>query len=129
MDEATWDAVDTQKHLQSEGSAAVQVEAASLTPVERQVSDAMQRSLRRWWDSQEGGAMRAARAALPIAAIHDELLAALAEQDVVLVCGDTGCGKTTQVRRVCSGEKGGGEKGGGAVLLLRRIFCCVCVSF
>lgn len=42
--------------------------------------------------------MCAARAALPMAAQREALLAALREADAVVVGGDTGCGKTTQVR-------------------------------
>lgn len=37
------------------------------------------------------------RAALPIAQYRDRLLAAVAQHQVVLVAGDTGCGKSTQV--------------------------------
>ncbi|KAF5200714.1 Dexh-box atp-dependent rna helicase dexh4 protein, partial [Thalictrum thalictroides] len=37
-----------------------------------------------------------ARAALPIAELRDEILSLLKENDVLVVCGETGCGKTTQ---------------------------------
>ncbi|KAM8793986.1 putative ATP-dependent RNA helicase DHX34 [Eudromia elegans] len=37
------------------------------------------------------------RAALPVAAARERLLAALARERVLLVAGDTGCGKSTQV--------------------------------
>ncbi|KAL5704172.1 RNA helicase [Ranunculus cassubicifolius] len=38
-----------------------------------------------------------ARAALPIAGLKGEILQLLKENDVLVVCGETGCGKTTQV--------------------------------
>ena len=37
------------------------------------------------------------RQRLPILAIRQQLVEALQRQDVVVVSGDTGCGKTTQV--------------------------------
>jgi HrpA-like RNA helicase len=40
-----------------------------------------------------------ARQRLPILAIQQQLVEALRRQDVVVVSGDTGCGKTTQARR------------------------------
>ena len=55
----------------------------------------------RWQRSCEtakGAALQQARAALPMAAHRDELLRAIAENQVVLVAGETGCGKTTQAR-------------------------------
>lgn len=42
--------------------------------------------------------MRATRAALPAAAKRGELLAAASSNDVVVISGATGCGKSTQVR-------------------------------
>ncbi|XP_078172951.1 RNA helicase family protein isoform X1 [Carex rostrata] len=41
--------------------------------------------------------MMEARAALPIAKLKDQFLNLLGENDVIVVCGETGCGKTTQV--------------------------------
>lgn len=41
--------------------------------------------------------MLKARAALPIAELKGALLQILKENDVIVVCGETGCGKTTQV--------------------------------
>ena len=43
---------------------------------------------RKWLEHRQG---------LPVWGIRDGLLEALAGQDVVVVGGDTGCGKTTQV--------------------------------
>lgn len=37
------------------------------------------------------------RAALPIAALKGEILQLLKENNVLVVCGETGSGKTTQV--------------------------------
>jgi ATP-dependent helicase HrpA len=39
--------------------------------------------------------------ALPITAHHDEILAALARHPVLIVCGATGSGKTTQLPKLC----------------------------
>ena len=39
----------------------------------------------------------AARAALPIAAFRDEIVSASSTHQVILIAGETGCGKTTQV--------------------------------
>jgi HrpA-like RNA helicase len=41
--------------------------------------------------------MEEARASLPIAKLKDQFLELLRENDVIVVCGETGCGKTTQV--------------------------------
>jgi len=41
--------------------------------------------------------MLEARAALPIARLKNSFLQMLNENDVIVVCGETGCGKTTQV--------------------------------
>lgn len=42
-------------------------------------------------------AMLKARAGLPIAGLRNEILQILKERDVLVVCGETGSGKTTQV--------------------------------
>ena len=51
---------------------------------------------RRWRESREGQAWAAKRQQLPVVQIQAGLLAALSTQDLVVVGGDTGCGKTTQ---------------------------------
>jgi ATP-dependent helicase HrpA len=48
--------------------------------------------------------------ALPITAAREELLAAIAEHRVIVVCGDTGSGKTTQLPKLCL-EAGRGIEG------------------
>ena len=45
----------------------------------------------------QGKSMMALRKKLPIAAHRDEILQAIASQQVILIAGETGCGKTTQV--------------------------------
>ena len=52
---------------------------------------------RAWQESSQGKALRKKRSELPIAAIRSSMLEALAMSEVIIVCGDTGCGKTTQV--------------------------------
>jgi len=47
---------------------------------------------------------------LPITAARDELLAAIAAHRVIVVCGDTGSGKTTQLPKLCL-EAGRGIEG------------------
>lgn len=42
--------------------------------------------------------MLKSRAALPIAELKSEILHLLKENDVLVICGETGCGKTTQVK-------------------------------
>ncbi|EFJ53272.1 hypothetical protein VOLCADRAFT_86387 [Volvox carteri f. nagariensis] len=69
---------------------------------ESAVSASLRAALERWQDSPAGQAMASARAALPIAAVKGELLEALRQGDVVVVSGDTGCGKTTQPRRIAA---------------------------
>ena len=41
--------------------------------------------------------MQAARMALPVCGMEQEIMEAVAENDVVIICGETGSGKTTQV--------------------------------
>ena len=49
-------------------------------------------------------------AELPITAWHDELLSALGEHQVVIVAGETGSGKSTQLPKLCL-EAGRGVAG------------------
>ncbi|DBA76164.1 TPA: hypothetical protein ACH3X1_009895 [Trebouxia sp. C0004] len=77
---------------------------AQLAPQVRQQSQSqraesheMAASLEGWRSSREGGQWQQDRARLPVLTIRQDLLAQLAEHDVVVVSGDTGCGKTTQV--------------------------------
>ena len=50
-----------------------------------------------WQGSAEGAEWQRKRGALPVVQIRRGLLDALAQHDVAVVGGDTGCGKTTQV--------------------------------
>lgn len=43
-------------------------------------------------------AMQEARSGLPILGMEQEIMEAVADNDVILLCGETGSGKTTQVR-------------------------------
>ncbi len=64
---------------------------------QRAESHEMAENLEGWRNSREGGQWQQDRARLPVLTIRQDLLAQLAEHDVVVVSGDTGCGKTTQV--------------------------------
>ncbi len=64
---------------------------------QRAESHEMAASLEGWRSSREGAQWQQDRARLPVLTIRQDLLAQLAEHDVVVVSGDTGCGKTTQV--------------------------------
>eukprot|EP00741_Cyanophora_paradoxa_P004168 tig00000786_g4049.t1 len=50
-----------------------------------------------WAESGEGSRVAAARGRLPAASFRSQVLAAVASNQVVLVRGETGCGKSTQV--------------------------------
>ena len=50
------------------------------------------------------------RAALPVLAHRAEIAAAIERSPVVVVCGETGSGKTTQIPQICL-ELGRGAKG------------------
>ncbi|KAK9167703.1 hypothetical protein Scep_002894 [Stephania cephalantha] len=52
--------------------------------------------------------MLEARASLPVSKVKDQILHALKENDVTVVCGETGCGKTTQAISVA--ERVGEER-------------------
>lgn len=59
--------------------------------------------------------IRGDRASLPIAAYQDKIVRAVASNPCVLVAGDTGCGKSTQVLadRSCGAVKYRIGRGGG----------------
>ena len=42
--------------------------------------------------------IEAVRTGLPITGMEQEVMEALLQNDVVVLCGETGCGKTTQVK-------------------------------
>jgi ATP-dependent RNA helicase DHX36 len=68
--------------------------AAAFTPAEVATRRAK-------WEARQAAPdlapLRAGRAALPISAHRAEILAAVATHQVILIAGETGCGKTTQV--------------------------------
>lgn len=43
--------------------------------------------------------IEAVRLELPISGMEQEIMEAILQHDVVVLCGETGCGKTTQVIR------------------------------
>jgi hypothetical protein len=63
-------------------------------------------------------ALHDSKRTLPIAAYEDQILAAVKSHQVILVSGDTGCGKSTQV--------GLGARGGAACVLgVSLVFGCM----
>lgn len=63
----------------------------------RATSERLLHLLREFRDSKEGADWQAVRAKLPAAALRSQLQEALDQHDVVIVSGETGSGKTTQV--------------------------------
>lgn len=41
------------------------------------------------------------RASIPIVMMEQEIMETINENSTVIICGETGCGKTTQVPQVC----------------------------
>ncbi|MFG6462844.1 ATP-dependent RNA helicase HrpA [Roseateles sp. DXS20W] len=52
---------------------------------------------------------------LPVSSRRDEIMAALAEHQVVIVCGETGSGKTTQLPKIALAMGRGRVNGGGLI--------------
>ena len=65
-------------------------------------SRGMAHDMELWRNSSEGAKWQQDRARLPVLMIRQDLLTQLADHDVVVVSGDTGCGKTTQVMLACT---------------------------
>lgn len=63
----------------------------------RQENNALKEEFDRWSKRTAGSRMQKLRSQLPVLNIKDDLLQILEEHDSVIVCGDTGCGKTTQI--------------------------------
>ena len=68
-----------------------------LSPAEEREGQAILAALTRRMQSHEWGRMQQARSKLPAASKAGEVLHKLAGSSVVVVSGETGCGKTTQV--------------------------------
>lgn len=64
--------------------------------------------------------IQVSRRKLPAYARRDDILDAINNNQVVVISGETGCGKTTQVRDK-SGPGQGGEVGGRSRLLLALV--------
>ncbi|WP_293501834.1 ATP-dependent RNA helicase HrpA [Roseateles sp.] len=52
---------------------------------------------------------------LPVSSRRDEIMAAMAEHQVVIVCGETGSGKTTQLPKIALAMGRGRHNGGGLI--------------
>lgn len=63
----------------------------------KQLSERMLGQFQEWIRSETGSYWMEKRNSLPVLQIHDDLLKSLDTRDVVLVSGETGSGKTTQV--------------------------------
>lgn len=77
----------------------------------RQENKVLKEEFDRWSRRTAGSRMQKFRGQLPVAKIKDDLLQILKEHDSVIVCGDTGCGKTTQVPQYifdAAADAGGG---------------------
>jgi energy-coupling factor transporter ATP-binding protein EcfA2 len=61
------------------------------------ISSEMKTRQEAFWKTPEGQAWAKTRGALPVVQVKGGLLAALEKHDYVVLSGDTGCGKTTQV--------------------------------
>lgn len=67
-------------------------------------SDRLQRRLEGFKQSAAGRKWAQHRQNLPVWSIRQSILDSLTEQDMLVVGGDTGCGKTTQVRNLTSAD-------------------------
>jgi ATP-dependent helicase HrpA len=103
--------------------AAIQRRAGRGQPVDRLLSQVLRRidESRSRVERRAAGAPRPAfDAALPITAHREEILAAIGRHQVIVVAGETGSGKTTQLPKLCL-EAGRGTRGLIACTQPRRI--------
>ncbi|CAI7913695.1 unnamed protein product, partial [Closterium sp. NIES-53] len=77
-----------------------------------QGAQAEQKGGKLWVRVERREEIEAQRAGLPVVAMEGEVMEAVGGSNAVLVCGETGSGKTTQVPQVCGG-KGEGKCGWG----------------
>ena len=70
--------------------------------------------------SAEHEAMRAVRRALPAHASRGELLGALATSQTLVICGETGCGKSTQVPQFILEEAVAAGRGAACTVLIAQ---------
>lgn len=57
----------------------------------------LERNLNSFRSSKQGREWLKKRSDLPVVQIREKITETLSKANVVVVCGDTGCGKTTQV--------------------------------
>ncbi|HXS45416.1 MAG TPA: ATP-dependent RNA helicase HrpA, partial [Solirubrobacteraceae bacterium] len=81
---------------------------------------ALEAARRARWDALVGGGRLRYPEALPITGRRDDLLAAIRDHQVVVVAGETGSGKTTQLPKLCL-ELGRGVRGAIAHTQPRRV--------
>ena len=72
-------------------------EAPAAEPASVQLPESARRGPPRVVHVARTAAVTAVREGLPILGMEQEVMEAVSASDVVLLCGETGCGKTTQV--------------------------------
>mmetsp|Transcript_3858 Transcript_3858/g.24473 ORF Transcript_3858/g.24473 Transcript_3858/m.24473 type:complete len:1409 (-) Transcript_3858:1730-5956(-) len=78
----------------------------------REENNALKAEFDHWSKRTAGSRMQKLRSQLPVSKIKDDLLQILEEHDSVIVCGDTGCGKTTQIPQYIFDAAAEAGKGG-----------------
>ena len=90
------------------------------TPAAKRMSDALQTEQESLDTSPRHAAMRGARQRLPAYGSRDELLRALDASRVVVVSGETGCGKSTQVPQYLLEEECRNGRGGACKIIVTQ---------